>query len=372
MKEKFMDDLHPIRLEASLHETIWGGRRLEQSGWKTLPVGEVLIGEAWETESNAVAQNEPYRGKTLGMLVEESGPSLLGEQTMTIFGRRFPLLAKFIDANAKLSVQVHPDDSYAAKYAGGSLGKTECWYVLDAVPGASIVHGFRTATSRNEVQQAIGEVRLEDLLHEEQVQAGDVIFVPAGTVHAIGGGILLYELQEYSEITYRMYDYGRLTTAGIPRELHIERALDVASYIPSARVKVNPVMLARRPGYEDRCLVACQYFLVRELRLAAGGVINHARTDYAYADQVNKGAGSEAFLEGETGSSCVILSSLGAEVQVSYGAALKSQEPLSIGQTMVLPAALGRYRIEGTGNLLLSYVPTPDDEAWQLWNEENN
>jgi len=376
MKEKFMDNLHPIRLVASLHETIWGGRRLEHRGWKTLPVGEVLIGEAWETESNAVAQNEPYRGKTLGMLVDELGPALLGEQTMTIFGRRFPLLAKFIDANAKLSVQVHPDDSYAAKYAGGSLGKTECWYILDAVPGAFIVHGFRTAASRNEVQQAIEEVRLEDLLHEEQVQAGDVIFVPAGTVHAIGGGILLYELQEYSEITYRMYDYGRLTAAGIPRELHIERALDVASYVPSAHIKVNPVMLARGPGYEDRCLVACRYFLVRELRFA-GGVINHARTDhartdYAHADQANKGAGNGAFLEGETGSSCVILSSLGAEVQVRYGAALNNQEPLSIGETMVLPAGLGRYGIEGTGNVLLSYVPPPDDEAWQLWNEENS
>src|SRR5215467_4082840 len=244
MSNKRMEELHPIRLAASLHETIWGGRRLERTGWKILPIGDVLIGEAWETESKAMAQNEPYTGKTLGMLVEELGPTLLGEQTLAIYGRRFPLLVKFIDANAKLSVQVHPDDSYAAQHEHGSLGKTECWYILDAEPGASIVHGFKAPTSRSTVQKAIEEVRLEDLLHEEQVQVGDVIFVPAGTVHAIGGGIFLYELQEYSDITYRMYDYGRLTAAGTLRELHIERAMDVASYLPSPRTKMNPVMLA--------------------------------------------------------------------------------------------------------------------------------
>jgi mannose-6-phosphate isomerase len=366
-----MDGLHPIRLTASLHETIWGGRRLEQAGWKTLPVGEVLIGEAWETEISTVAQNEPYRGKTLGMLVEELGAALLGEQTMTVFGPRFPLLAKFIDANGKLSVQVHPDDRYAALHENGSLGKTECWCILDAEPWACIVHGFRTVTSRDDVQKAIAEVRLEDLLHEEQVQAGDVIFVPAGTVHAIGGGIVLYELQEYSEITYRLYDYGRLTAAGTPRELHVERALDVTSYAPSPCVKVKPVMLAGGLGYEEYCLVACKYFLVRKLRLATEGVIHHARTDNIPTDHPNTGTGVGAVMDGETGSSCLILTSLGAEIKVRYGAALENCEQLSTGQTMVLPAALGTYRIEGTGTLLLSYVPTPEDVAWRLWNEMN-
>src|SRR5205085_7114720 len=138
-----MNTLHPIRLEASLHETIWGGRQLEHKGWKRLPLGEVVIGEAWETEISTVAQNESYAGKTLGMLVEELGPALLGEQAIAIFGCRFPLLAKFIDANDKLSVQVHPDDSYAARYEGGKLGKTEFWYILASEPGASIVHGFK-------------------------------------------------------------------------------------------------------------------------------------------------------------------------------------------------------------------------------------
>lgn len=354
-----MNCLHPFRLEASLHETIWGGRRLEHRGWKQLPFGEVAIGESWESESSAVAQNEPYAGKTLGRLVEELGPALLGGQVMAIFGCRFPLLAKFIDANAKLSVQVHPDDRYAAMYEGGKLGKTECWYILEAAPSASIVHGFRAATSRTAVQWAIEEVRLEDLLHEEQVQAGDVIFVPAGTVHAIGSGIFLYELQEYSDVTYRMYNYRRLTPAGTPRELHIERSLDVASYDKSPRIKMKPVPLAGGPGYEDRCLIACQYFVVRELHFKSSAGRNAS------------GAGKGSSMDGETGRSCILLSSVGAEVQVHFGGALEYREPLSGGQTMVLPAALGRYRLEGTGPLLLSYVPAPDDEAWQQWEAKN-
>ncbi|HEV2581789.1 MAG TPA: type I phosphomannose isomerase catalytic subunit, partial [Ktedonobacteraceae bacterium] len=219
--------MHPIKLASSLHETIWGGRRFERDGWKQLPPGGAPIGEAWETEINTVAQNQPYRGKTLGALVEEFGAALLGQQAITAFGRRFPLLAKFIDANAKLSVQVHPDDAYAAQHEGGKLGKTECWYILAAAPGASIVHGFKENTSREAVRRAIESVALESLLEEVPVAPGDVIFVPAGTVHAIGSGVMLYELQEYSDITYRMYDYGRLTAAGTPRELHIAQSLAV-------------------------------------------------------------------------------------------------------------------------------------------------
>src|SRR5437763_12681425 len=291
--------MHPIRLEASLHETIWGGRRLERDGWKRLPPGEIVIGEAWETEISTIAQNEPYTGKTLGALVKEYGDELLGEQAIAIFGQRFPLLAKFIDANDKLSVQVHPDDSYARRYESGKLGKTEFWYVLDAAPGASIVNGFKAPTSRQEVQQAIDAVTLENLLHEEVVSAGDVIFVPAGTVHAIGGGVMLYELQEYSDITYRMYDYGRLTMAGIPRPLHIEQSLDVTHYDVSSRIKMKPVLLAERPGYEDRCLVACKYFVTHELLFkAASGRSNGCNE-------------SRPYMRGKTEGSCIILTSLG-------------------------------------------------------------
>ena len=346
-----MTYLYPVRLEASLHETIWGGRRLERDGWKTLPPS-VAIGEAWETEVSTIVQNGPYAGKTLGALVEELGASLLGAQSMAIYGNRFPLLAKFIDANAKLSVQVHPDDTYAAQHEGGKLGKTEFWYILAAEPGATIVHGFKAPTTRAIVQKAIESVTLEELLHEEVVSAGDIIFVPAGTVHAIGSGVMLYELQEYSDITYRMYDYGRLTASGTPRPLHIERSLDVTHYGTSSRIKCTPLSLPGGTGYEEQCLVACRYFVTREITF--------------------KNTGSfDGYMKGETRASCIILTSLGAEVLVRYGHSLEENERLSSGQTMILPAALGTYCIEGTGRLMFSYVPSPDDEAWQMWETAN-
>jgi mannose-6-phosphate isomerase len=280
------------------------------------------------------------------------GETLLGKQAIAIYGYRFPLLVKFIDASAKLSVQVHPDDSYAAQYEGGKLGKTEFWYILATEPASTIVHGFKAPTSSTQVRRAIEQVELEELLHEEMVAAGDVIFVPAGTVHAIGSGVILYEVQEYSDITYRMYDYGRLTAVGAPRELHVERSLDVSHYDVSPQVKAQPVQLAGGQGHEDRCLIACRYFVARELILRPDG-------------------DSHGYMNGETEGSCIILSSLRADVQVRYGTSLTYVEKLDRGQTMVLPAALGKYRIEGTGKLICSYVPAPGDEAWQLWEEQN-
>lgn len=330
--------LYPLRLEASIHETIWGGDRLRQDGWKHYAQEKVAVGEAWETEISTIVQNGPYSGKTLGELVTEQGSSLLGQQAVAVFGQRFPLLAKFIDANLQLSVQVHPSDNYANEYEGGKLGKTEFWYILKAEPGATIVHGFKRPTSREEVEAAIHDVTLDQLLHEETVQAGDVIFVPAGTVHAIGAGILLYELQEYSDITYRMYDYGRLSASGKPRELHIERALDVAHYTVSPQVKVQPTTIVDTDDYEERRLVACKYFATHEIRLKQQGDM----------------PGS---FKGLTSDSCIILSSLGAEATVYYGTDLDCSEVLTRGQTIILPAALGAYRIEGHGKFLYSYVP---------------
>ena len=340
--------VYPVRLEASLHETIWGGRKLERDEWKQLPAGDVAIGEAWETEISTLVQNGPYAGKTLSTLVDEWGQLLLGEQAMAIFGSRFPLLAKFIDANANLSVQVHPEDAYAALHEGGKLGKTEFWYILAAEPGAKIVYGFRRDTHREAVQQAIEQGTLEELLHEEPVFAGDIVFVPAGTVHAICCGVLLYELQEYSDVTYRMYDYGRLTASGKLRELHVEQSLAVSHYTAASHVKAKPVVLAGGSGYEERCLVACRYFVTRELLLKEGASVQRA-----------------------TSGSCIILSSLGAEVRVRYGHEFAQSESFTRGQTMIIPAALGAYHIEGSGALLFSYVPAANDNALVAWQNAN-
>ena len=347
-----MESLHPVSLKSSLHETIWGGRRLEHNGWKQLPPGDIAIGESWETEVTTVAQNDPYMGRTLGSLVEALNSRLLGARVITRFGRRFPLLAKFLDANDKLSVQVHPDDNYALLHEQGKLGKTEFWYVLDAAPGASVVHGFKTTTSQEEVRQAIQDLTLENLLHEVPVSTGDIIFVPPGTVHAIGKGVLLYELQEYSDLTYRLYDYGRLTSAGIPRELHIKPSLDVLHYDPLPCSKMQALPLQNGDGFKNRCLAACQYFVTCELILHKSTIMS----DY---------------MKNETHDSCIILTSLGAEVSVRCGETFDYAEKLSKGQTMILPAKLGTFCIEGSGSLLYSYVPGTEDEVWHGWEAKN-
>jgi mannose-6-phosphate isomerase len=168
-------------------------------------------------------------------------------------------------------------------------------------------------------------------------------------VHAIGSGIVLYELQEYSTLTYRMYDYGRLDGTGRPRELHIERSLDVACFHPSAHIKMRPVTLLETRQHLDRCLMACRYFVTREIVL---------RTPMS--------------IESQTAGSCLILSTLSADLLVWYGADLQASERLPGGQTMVLPAALGAYRIEGEGTFLLSYVPSPTDNTWRLWAASNS
>ncbi len=234
-------------------------------------------------------------------------------------------------------MQVHPADEYARQHEGGKLGKTEAWYILHADPGAALIHGLRRAVTRDEVRQAIADVTLESLLHEEPVQAGDVVFVPAGTVHAINAGIILYELQEYSDVTYRLYDYGRLTAAGKPRELHVDKALDVMHYDPTPMHKVQPIVLKDEPDQaRRRCLVACRYFVLEELVLQG-----------PLTDATNP-------------TSCQIISLLDGACALHAG----HDEPLSLGKgdTVVLPAALGAYQLAGADcRLLRSYVPTPDD-----------
>src|SRR5262249_1973224 len=165
------------------------------------------------------------------------------------------------------------DDTYAATHEGGKLGKTEAWYILHAEPGAQLIHGLRRSVTREEVQAAIAATQLEDLLYTCEAQAGDVIFVPPGTIHAIGGGIVLYELQEYSDITYRLYDYGRLQSNGQPRELHVAQGLEVSHFGPSAQMRVIPLEIApAKEGMEGltvrRILVGCRYFVLEELHLA--------------------------------------------------------------------------------------------------------
>lgn len=332
---------NPILLRGSLHETIWGGQRLATIAGKHLPEGG-MIGESWETATDSVALNAPFAGSTLGDLVAKYGADLLGWRAIQVFGPRFPLLTKFIDAQQWLSVQVHPDDSYAAEHEGGKLGKTEAWYILDAEPGAQLIYGLKRQSSPDYVRSAIEQTRLEELLFTMPAHPGDVIFVPAGTVHAIGAGVCLYELQEYSDVTYRLYDYGRVQANGQPRELHVEKGLDVMRYGPAERPRAVPLLLPAEDGLADRrVLVACPYFLLEELRIHG-----------SYAAPVDS-------------SSCQILSVLDGSVTLRTDAA---EHALKLGDTAVLPAALGRYRLSSSGGRVVrSYVPVEGDELQRRW-----
>lgn len=330
----------PMKLRASLHETIWGGQRLRDVGGKALPEGQ-LIGESWETADDALIIEGPYTGATLAFVVAAEGARFIGRRATEIYGVRFPLLAKFIDAQQWLSVQVHPDDAYAAAHEGGKLGKTECWYILHADPGAQIIYGVTRPVSSAEVRAAIERVELESLVQSVAVAPGDAILVPAGTVHAIGAGIVLFELQEYSDVTYRLYDYGRLQANGKPRDLHIERGLEVMTYSPAPTIKVTPVAAPADGQGERRILVACDYFVEEEWRVA--GQMNGEVTD----------------------SSLVILAALeGAyTLRSAEGGALSVQR----GETVVLPAGMGSYTIEGQARLIRAYTPEADDAALLSW-----
>ncbi len=209
-----MPDLYPLLLQPQFHERVWGTRDLKP--FYSREVTGAPIGEAWLTGDSCTVRNGPLAGRTLVEIAQQFGKQFLGEAACD--ASRFPLLIKFLFPTEKLSVQVHPDDEGAAK-VGQPCGKTECWYVLRANPGAQIGLGLKAGTSKAEVETAIRENRLEHLLNWINIHEGDMIYVDAGTVHAIGGGAVIVETQQNSDTTYRLYDYGR------PRELHIADGL---------------------------------------------------------------------------------------------------------------------------------------------------
>ena len=214
--------LYPIKLQPVLHVKVWGGRKLAERLNKTMPSTEPY-GESWELHGAARVRNGSLRGRSLAELTREYGAELIGQGSDPADG--FPLLAKFIDANDWLSIQVHPDDAQARLLEGEPRGKTEAWVVLDADEGAKLVIGLEPGSGREQLADAIQQNRLEDLLVYTEVKSGDVLYVPANTVHALGPGILIYEIQQSSDITYRLYDWGRMGLDGRPRELHIDKGL---------------------------------------------------------------------------------------------------------------------------------------------------
>jgi mannose-6-phosphate isomerase len=228
-----MMNLYPLLFKPVLKDYIWGGRKLAEFG-KDLP-DSGIVAESWEISSHedgmSTVTNGVYAGKNLQDLLDDLGIALVGINNRWAFERgKFPLLVKLLDANDNLSVQVHPNDAYARVYEGNELGKTEMWVVLHAEEEAEIIYGLERAATQEELRIAISEGRLENFLHRVQIQAGDHICVPSGTLHSILGGAVMAEIQQNSNTTYRVYDWERLGKDGKPRHLHIDKALDVINY----------------------------------------------------------------------------------------------------------------------------------------------
>ncbi|NLE35854.1 MAG: mannose-6-phosphate isomerase [Bacteroidales bacterium] len=227
-----MQSLYPIRFRPELKETLWGGSTLSRRFGKKAKA-EARIGESWEITgmpgASSVVANGFLKGNTLEEIAEVYMDELLGESVYEKYGTEFPLLIKLIDATDRLSIQVHPDNRLAAE-RHHAWGKTEMWYVIDAKPGAVIYTGFRKKTTKEEYLDHLAAKRVEELINATPVKAGDVFFIPAGMVHAIGGGVLLAEIQQTSDVTYRIYDWDRVDASGRPREMHTALALDAINF----------------------------------------------------------------------------------------------------------------------------------------------
>lgn len=309
-----------FKLRPSCKDYIWGGHRLVEEYGKEYE-GEILA-ETWELSCHpdgpSTIVNGAYAGKTLEEYIEEAGKEVLGKNCRRF--RDFPILIKFIDAKQNLSIQVHPDNRYALKNEG-QYGKTEMWYVMDAGKDAFLYYGFKKEISKEEFARRIQEDTLLEVLNAVPVQKGDVLFIESGTIHAIGEDILIAEIQQNSNVTYRVYDYGRVGKDGKKRDLHIEKALAVTNRVPLIKSKSS------YPHVAD-----CDYFTVDKLNL--DGQMMRRMEGYVSEESFV----SILILDGEGTVSC------GDEVTYKKG------------DSLFLPAGSGTYVIEGSCDALITTI----------------
>lgn len=256
------EPLYPYALHPKLAPAIWGGDALLSTYGKHADVAPP-IGESWECWDDNKVINGPLRGKTLAELRAELTTELTGSIDPN---RPFPVLTKIIDAHEALSVQVHPDDAYAQRVEHQPNGKTECWLVLAADPGAQIVLGWTRDTTREEYERRVADGTLAEILRRVPVHPGDVFYLPAGTLHAIGAGIQVFETQQTSDLTYRIFDWNRVGADGRPRELHVAKAGDVLDFGASSRSAIQTLDIAGDGG-ERALLIGAKNFAVERVTL---------------------------------------------------------------------------------------------------------
>jgi mannose-6-phosphate isomerase len=329
--------IYPLTFVPVFRDYPWGGRNLETLLGRQLPPG--IVAESWEISGHPDSPTEvldgPLAGLTLPEVQERLGERLVGTRSRWATDRgRFPLLVKLLDANRSLSVQVHPSDAYALAHERGELGKAEMWYVLHARPGAELILGLSHHTTPEAFRVALEQGTLSELLHRLSIRAGDAIFVPTGTLHALLEGVVVTEIQQNSDVTYRVYDWGRVGNDGKPRPLHVDKAMDVTNFDMVQPQAVRPQVVAREGGIQRAEISRCAYFVVEKVELDPGA---------AYSGACD-------------GSTFEIWGCVEGKAEVGWaGASL----PLAAVQYALLPAALGAFsvRAQASATLLRAFAP---------------
>ena len=325
--------MEPFTLTPACKDYLWGGTRLEDEWGKRTDLKTVA--ESWELSAHpagdGVVADGPWAGRPFSEAVREH-PEIVSRRHGP--DAPFPLLVKLIDARLPLSVQVHPDDAYAARVEHGP-GKTEMWLVLDHEPGAFLYVGFERELAREEVERRIGDGSLTDVLHRVEVQRGDRFFIPAGTIHAIGGGVLIAEVQQSSDLTYRVFDYGRTGPDGRPRPLHVGKALDVM-----------------RPGPADFAVPGAS-----PARPVPGGTLERLADCPCFRAEVLDLSGRwECAANGDTFQSLLCLDGTAA---LRAGATVLSARK---GASLLVPADAGSFLLEGTARFLITSLGSRGQE----------
>jgi len=316
--------IHPLKFRPILKERLWGGTKLKEVFGK--PIESDITGESWELSTVkgdiSVVANGSLEGNSLQELIDSNAEELLGKSVVERFGKEFPILIKFIDAKQDLSIQLHPNDALA-KERHDSFGKTEMWYIMDADPKAELIVGFNKDVTKEEYAESIDNDTLLDLLNYEEVKEGDTFFINTGKIHAIGAGVMLAEIQQTSDVTYRVFDFNRKDKDGNLRELHTELALDAVDYEKKDDFKVS----YGHEKNEVNTMVDCPYFKTNFIELTENLDLDTTQRD-----------------------SFTIFMCVGGEAKISTA---EGEVSIKSGETALLPASTQKISLQSSGAKLL-------------------
>ena len=317
--------LYPLQFEPILKDRIWGGEKLKTILNK--PITSKITGESWELSTVegdiSVVANGVLKGKSLMEIIEETPNEILGTQVHERFGKQFPLLFKYLDAREDLSIQVHPNDKLA-KERHNSFGKTEMWYVMQADTDARIIVGFKEDSSKEEYLKHLNDNTLVSILDDVKAKAGDVFFLETGTVHAIGAGLVVAEIQQTSDITYRLYDFDRVDAQGNKRELHVDLALDAINYN-----KVETQKKYEKKVNASNVVVDCPYFTTNFIPLE---------------DKVEVTKSGETF---------TVYMCIEGSFEIEYDGFKQAYKK---GDTVLVPAEINAFILSGKASILEIYI----------------